>query len=150
MRTIGLAIVFFAGCSSSSSGSPPSLYGNWIQDGASGNTGQALTLRNDKTYTFSDIVVTSSKTANSEVEKGHFVDNGDSLTFTPEQWSCQQPDPPTTVKYTLGEGTLALANPQRIVSYKANTEPTATDVNITIGCFDQHGAFTPSPLAPVH
>ena len=148
MRKIGLLIVFMLGCSSSEGGDKASLYGDWIDEGTNGGFGLALTLRKDGTYTWSHIVVVSPSLANVEIETGRFTAVGDQFTATPEQWSCARPDPATTARYTLSDGALVLATPAAIISYKANSAP-AKAINVAIGCFDAHGAFAASPLAPV-
>jgi hypothetical protein len=154
MRSIGFAAASLVGlltaCSSSSSSQPPSLYGNWDYIDSAGTAGNGLTLKSDGTYVVSRLVLTSSTSANAQVESGTMVVTGSTIAFTPQNWSCEEPkDPPYTATYQLTNGGLEVTLPGLVIAFQVNTSPVATNFTLATGCFPQSGGFVPSPLSPV-
>jgi hypothetical protein len=154
MRSTGIAapslIALLAACSSSSSSQPPSLYGNWDYIDGAGTSGNGLTLKSDGTYVVSKLALTSSTSANAQVETGTIDVTASTIKFTPQRWSCEEPtDPPYTATYQLTNGGLELVLPGAVITFQVNTSPVATNFALVTGCFPQSGGFVPSPLSPV-
>lgn len=152
MRTVvGLGVLLVAACSSSSGGGPPSLYQDWLYTDSSGNSGIAATFRTDGTYVVSDLVITSSASANAEVETGTFTAADTALAMTPTENSCTGPDAAYSLGYSFQGSSLEIAQPSGVLLMQPNTTSPGSigSFAITIGCFDSAGNFTASPLAPV-
>jgi hypothetical protein len=149
-RWIGLSFALIACGSSSGGGGPPSLVGNWIYIDSTNTAGAALDFKSDGTYVHAQLSLTSTTSADAQVETGTYTSTGTSFTATPKQWTCPGPDPVATLNYSFQNGQLVLSAPQGIITFQPNTSSGfMSSFQITNGCFDRTGTFTPSPLAPV-
>jgi hypothetical protein len=101
-RWWGLLPLAFLGCSGSSNSSSP-LDGNWGSVDAYGS-GAGFVIRSDGTYTFTVVDLTSNAQgqaeAYSQVEAGTFTSTSNTITFTPNEWTCPSPDPVYTLSRT--------------------------------------------------
>jgi hypothetical protein len=141
-----IALLLLTGCSSGSSG--PTLVGSWIFQPAQGPSG-GFTFKGDGTYSFIELSLTSSNTANAEGENGTYADDGQTLTLTPKESSCPGPDPVRSVSYAFSNGDLVLSGSTEADSYVPQPSTATSSFSITLGCFDGSGNFTQMPLAPV-
>ncbi len=147
MKSLCLLLpVALLACSSSA---PPSVFNTWYYSAPGSATGYGLTLNRDYTYVASTFAVTSSASGNAQVEKGTYSATATALTFTPTEWSCEQPtDPPYTVQWKEVGNSFEVAYPSGIIVYQVDTAGVSS-VAITYGCFDTNGNFFVSPLTPV-
>ncbi len=149
---MSLLLTGLIACSSSSRSNTaePSLNGNWMYVNAAGTAGTGISFKPDGTYVGFTLALTSSASANAEVETGNFVAKNGAITLTPEEWTCPGPDPVSTAKYSFNSGSLTIATSSGIVSLKPNNGPASDTFAISYGCFDaKTGAFKRAPLAPV-
>jgi hypothetical protein len=140
-----------AACSSSSGGGPPSLYQDWLYTDSSGNSGIAATFKSDGTYVVSDLMITSSTSANAQVETGTFTASNGSLAMAPKEDSCPGPDAAYSLGYSFQGGNLEIVQPSGVLLMQPNTTSPGSigSFAITIGCFDGSGNLKASPLAAV-
>jgi hypothetical protein len=145
----GLALLV-AGCSGGggSGANKNPLQGNWLYTASSGGEVEGLTFNGDGTYVTSILHLTSSTAANAEVETGTYSFGSDTLTETPQQWSCTGADTASTLSYTLTGGDLDVTAASGVVSLVPASEPVSQSFTLTIGCFS-NGVFTAQPLANV-
>lgn len=146
--SIVVGAVMVAACSSSSGGGTPSLYQTWAYVTADGSAAAGATFTSDGTYLFQELTLTSSTTANDQVEEGSFTISGSTITATPKQWTCPGPDAVYTLGYSFQGGNLVLAQPAGTIVMQPDTA-TASSISITNGCFASSGSFTTAPLATV-
>jgi hypothetical protein len=152
MKTIAIAsLLALAACSGGSSGSgQPSLYGNWMYVDSQGTAGVGVSFKSDGTYVLYQLSLTSSSSALAEIETGTFTVSGNTITSTPEQWSCTGPDGVSSVSYSFSGNDLVITTASGIVSLQPDNATASDSFVITIGCFDgKTGAFTKQPLAKV-
>jgi hypothetical protein len=138
-----LLLLVLAGCG----GNAPSLVGNWIY--VNGSSGIAATFRDDGTYVASKLALTSSASADAEIETGTYMAADGTLTTIPQQWTCPGPDPVTAVSYSLDGVDLQVSSPSGVLVMSPNSTPASSNFALTFGCFDSSGSFTPQSLAPV-
>jgi hypothetical protein len=138
-------VVVFAACSSS----PPSLDSTWEYADSASESGNGLTLKSNGTYVSSILSLTSSTSANAQIETGTFKLSGSEITFTPQQWSCPEAtDPPYSAGFEQNGDTLTLSYSSGAIAYQLDTS-TASTFALSDGCFLQDGTFIASPLAAV-
>ena len=123
------------------------LEGNWLFEASDGLTGIGLTFNGDQ-YTGYVMGLTSSTSANAEVETGSFLTSDTQIVFTPREWSCPGPDSIYVMPYALANGSLAITSGATVVVFQRNLASPATNFVITTGC-TQTGTFVPMPVAPV-
>jgi hypothetical protein len=92
--------------------------------------------------------LTSSTSANAEVETGSFLTSDTQIVFTPREWSCPGPDSIYVLPYKLANGSLAITSGATLIAFQRNLASPATNFVITTGC-TQTGTFVPMPVAPV-
>lgn len=144
---LGIALTMVA-CSSSTEQSP-SIYGDWLYASADGKSGVSLTFKQDNSYVFSRLLLTSETSAEAEVETGTFTDSGSTITFTPKQWTCPGPDPVTSVGRSFAGGNLLFSLPSGLITLKPNNSTgDGTAFAVVYGCF-KAGTFVKADLAPV-
>jgi hypothetical protein len=147
MKTLLLLVV--GGCGSSSSFSNR-LVGDWLFTNADGSGGVALTLKADDTYVASILTTTSASSLDAQVEDGNYSSASTTITFTPTKSSCPGPDPADTESYSFAGANLVIAGGSTVITFAPNNAPSSTTTAVlTAGCFDNTGAFTASPVAPV-
>src|SRR6185295_3373010 len=93
MKWIGTVLLLGAiGCGGGGDPTPADrLQGNWLFADADGLTGVGLTFDGSDYVAFL-MGLTSTNTANAEVERGGFDASTTQITFTPREWSCPGPD----------------------------------------------------------
>jgi hypothetical protein len=151
--TIGLVAwgAVLAGCGGGTmKPSNEHLSGEWLFVFPSGERATALSFKSDGTYSTTQIDVPTPTSRDQEVENGTYAATDTSITFTPTAWSCQGPDPVTTLPYAFVGGGLQITEPSGAVVFIVDTEPPlASSVTVQTGCFSANGAFTQSPVAAV-
>jgi hypothetical protein len=151
MRNVVIAFAFGAiamGCGGSSS-PEQDLIGNWLYATSTGSTGIAVTYKTDGTYVAAELVLTSSNTADAQVETGTYTATASELTSVPTEWTCPGPDPAGTASYSFSGGDLLISSSSGIISLAPNTAPASSTFILTYGCFQSDGSFVTAPLAPV-
>jgi hypothetical protein len=150
MRTLILlaGLVSIVGCGGSSSPGDR-LVGNWLYVASSGNAGIAADYSSNGTYVAALMVLTSTTTAEAQVEKGTYSVSGDQLTSVPTEWTCPGPDAIDTATFSFSGSDLLISTSSGVIALTPNTAPVDTSFVLTYGCFDSSGNFTASPLAPV-
>lgn len=147
VSTLALALVV-AGCSSSSSSAPPTLYsGQWIYE--SGAEASGYSFAEGGQYTGVVSVGTSETTANVYKETGVFAQTATQITFTPHESSCTGVYPAYTDQYGFKGDVLLLSSASGTTSYMINPDQVTANVSIVYGCFAADGTFTAHPIAPV-
>jgi hypothetical protein len=149
MRTAIVVVVLVGLCGCGSKTPQESLVGSWLFTSADGSGGIGVTFNADGTYGAVTLVLTSTASADTEIEKGTYSATASSLTSMPTQWSCPGPDSISTVSYSFAGGNLVLTSPNDIVTFAPNNATSGSTIALEIGCFDANGAFTAEPLAPV-
>lgn len=158
MRLATLFLVLMAGCGGGSSASSR-LDGQWQYD-QSNTSGLTLTFNADGSYLSQRIQITNvvndssgnpvSVMAQDEEERGTFVDNGTSVTFTPAEYSCPGADPASTLTYAFMGSNLVLSTPGAVVTFsRSPVSPPGVTYAIATGCFASDGSFTAQALMPV-
>jgi hypothetical protein len=142
---LGLAAMGCGGVSSPQQ----DLIGDWIYIVNNGSSGAAVSYKADGTYVGSILVLTSTTTANAQVELGNYTATSNELTSVPTEWTCPGPDPASTVSYAISDGHLVVSTSSGIISFAQNTAPASTTFTLTYGCMKPDGSFVASPLAPV-
>jgi hypothetical protein len=113
-----------------------------------GTAGLGVIFNSDGTYTFTELELTSSTSANAQIETGTFTVSGATITATPKEWSCPGPDAVYSLSYSFQGSSLNLSQPSGIIILQQNTS-TASSGAIAIGCIDSSGNFKAEPLAAV-
>ena len=124
------------------------LEGNWLFQTSDGLAGMGLTFNGDQ-YTAYVMELTSSASANAEVETGSFLTSDTQIVFTPREWSCPGPDSIYVLPYGLASGSLTITSGATLIVFQRNVASPATNFVITTGCSSQTGTFVPMPVAPV-
>lgn len=142
------------GCASDATSAPLTLQNNWAFTTPDGYAGTGLTITKENTYAFSTVSQTGPNALNAEIERGTVAIAGNSITFTPEEWTCQEPtDPAFTATFQIQGDTLTLGLSSGVIVFKLNTTPagggSSTGLVLTNGCFLKNGTFVRSPLTPV-
>jgi len=123
------------------------LEGNWLFESSDGLSGMGLTF-NGAEYSGYVMELTSSTSANAEVEKGTFLTSDTQIVFTPREWSCPGPDSIYVMPYKIENASLAVTSGATVIVFQRNLASPATNFVITTGC-SQTGTFVPMPVAPV-
>jgi hypothetical protein len=123
------------------------LEGNWLFETSDGLTGMGLTFDGAQ-YTAYVMELTSSTSANAEVETGSFLTSDTQIVFTPREWSCPGPDSIYVLPFKLANGSLLITSGATLVVFQRNLASPATNFVITTGCTET-GTFVPMPVAPV-
>lgn len=128
---------------------PQTIQGSWVYVNDTGVRVDGFTFNPDGSYSYARLVVTSSSSANAELETGIYKDDGAAVTFTPQKWTCPGPDPIVTVGRTFNSaGSLVFSFSSGVITLKPNNAPPSESSTIAYGCFGK-GTFTRAPLAPV-
>jgi hypothetical protein len=131
-----------SGCGSSS----PSIYNSWIYVNGGGTAGFALDFKQNGTYVSQTLELTSSTSADVQLETGTFAISGSTITFTPQDWSCADlNDPPYSATYTLTDSSLEVAGPTGLTVLHVDSSAGTNNFTEVIGCFTA-GVFTESTL----
>lgn len=148
-KALGIAPLVALAVACSSSKSTPSLTGtSWVYE-SSGGTGIGLDLADDGGYELSQISVTSSTSGNVEVEKGTYSIDGNSISFTPKEWSCEEKtDAPYTATFAQSGDSLDVGFSWGAVLFQVDASSGAEFAD-TLGCFLTDGAFVAEPLEPI-
>ena len=141
----GLVLAGMVGCGGTSHQN--SLIDTWIYD--SGDSAIGLTFDTDNTYSAQVLVLTSSTTANDQVETGTFTKTTSEITFTPKKFTCPGPDTIYTLSYQINGNGLTLVTADGALFFTRDMSPDTTNARITFGCFLDDGSFVAMPLAPV-
>lgn len=142
-----LALTCVMACGSPAS--TPTLVGNWIYVDPAGSTGIAVDINDDGTYVIADMTLTSSNSADAQVETGSYTATSSQINALPQKWSCRGADPGITVDYTFQDGNLLLSLQSGLVALQPNTATATTAFKITYGCFSSGVGFTPEQLLPI-
>lgn len=143
-------LVALIGCGDDSKTPQEKLVGGtWVFSNSSGSAGLDLIFNADASYSVQLLELTSTTTANDQVETGVYSASDSKITFTPQKYTCPGPDPIYRVAYTFNGESLALLFADGVIAFERYTGPAATNFTLTFGCFQDDGSFVPSPLAPV-
>jgi hypothetical protein len=143
-------LVSLAACGSSTP-AEPSIDNTWIFTNSAGTVGAALTI-NGSTYVAQKIALTSSTSADDQIETGTITVNASTLDFIPSQWSCaafMPVDAPYSDGYTLTASGLTLSNSTGFTAFHVDTSGASSNFTSAIGCFLTNGTFQVSPLENV-
>jgi hypothetical protein len=144
---IVLAALGLAGCGEVDN-TPPALIGSWLAPGADQSSGSSITFRSNKSYTGSVIAVTSTTTANVEVETGTFSVSGQTIAFVPNEATCPGPIGRYSLTYAVNGDMLLVTTGSTILTFTRLPDQDPSSIAATLGCFS-NGAFTAHELAPV-
>ena len=145
-----LLLAVLAGCDGSTGGGAPSLDGTWLYTDSTGAIGQTVTYNGDGTYTFQVLELTSTTTADVEIENGTYTTSGGVITTTPAEWTCPGSDPVDSCSFEVQGESLIVSAPTGAIVYQRTSPTQPSDIAITFGCFLGDGTFAPSPLGPVN
>jgi hypothetical protein len=155
MGRAGWIAVFFAvvcGCGGGSSSTADALVGDWIFQPTT-DSALAVTFKGDGTYVQQTLQLTSTNSADDEIEGGTFTADGSTLKQTPTKWSCPGPDPISSVSYTVTSTQLTVIAGANVFSLArtnfSSSGGSPMGAVLTTGCFDSNGTFTPAAIAPV-
>jgi hypothetical protein len=142
-----VCMMLAAGCSGGAH--QTTLAQNWIYTSSDGTRGVALDLTSDGTYVFAILALTSSTSAEAEVEYGTYTAANDVLSLTPEQFSCSASDPPYQVGYSFQNGNLLLSISTGAIVMQPNPDTVDQSFTLQFGCFSSAGAFSAMPVQAV-
>jgi len=125
---------------------PSALVGSWVF-GYPGQQSFVLTFANNNIYEF-DILLILSSSIEEVKTTGQYSVSGCSLTFLPEQSTCDVPMATTTGTFSIANGTLELCQPGMCTTYSANSDG-GLGPNVTAGCSMSNGPFVAQPLGPL-
>lgn len=150
MRLILLAAlgVVTVGCGSPE-GPAQRLNGTWIYIAADNSVAVGATFSPDGTYVLQEMSLTSTNSADDEIETGTFSATDSDITTVPQQYSCPGPDPATTVAYDFSGSSLQIVSSSGITTLGRDTAQPSSMFSLTLGCFQSDGSFVAQPLAPV-
>ena len=144
---LGGLLLAVVGCGGSSS-PEAQLAGTWTY--INGYSGIGLTFSTDSTYVAQVLQVTSSTSAEDEIEKGVYSVSGNDIIWTPQEYTCPGPDPVYTTPYSFSGGNLVVVTPgnSAVVTFSRDTSSGSGNESLVFGCF-QSGSFAQQSLAPV-
>jgi hypothetical protein len=148
MRKLLLVVVVLVGCGSKTP--QESLVGDWLFQNADGTSGLGVTFNGDGSYVLADLAVTSSTSANAEVEKGTYTATDTMFTMVPSQWTCDGKDTSSTETYKFSGSLLVVSDSSGVVTLAPNNGPSTGTFAVTLGCFDASNNFTAHPLGPAN
>ena len=147
-----LAILGLLGCGGGGSSPANALVGDWVFEPTT-DSALAVTFKGDGTYVQQSLQLTSTNSAEDEIEGGTFTADGSTLTQRPTRWSCPGPDPITSVSYTVTTTQLTVvAGANVFILSRANFSSSGGSpmgAVLTTGCFLQDGSFSPQGIAAV-
>lgn len=151
-----LAMTLSVGCASETASTPLTVQNSWVYTTEDGSRGTGLNIKADNTYAVVKVAVKSSN-ANSldtQTEAGTVAIEANRMTFTPEQWTCQEKTyAPYTGIFQLNADSLSVAFSYGTILFKLNTTAAGSGASsglvLTNGCFVGGGAFVRSPLTPI-
>lgn len=117
-----------------------SIYGDWLR--SSGALVQGVTFETDGTYSTRTMQIVSPMAVNQQVETGTATIEPYSFSLVPSKWSCPEPSEPSYYEYSLDEHTLLVSG----TPFERNDAAPDARIIVTLGCFDEDGAFTEYPL----
>ena len=148
--TLAVLLATVAACGGGSSETPQQrLIGQWLYTNSSGSAGIDITFNTNTTYTAQILQLTSTTSANDEIEDGVFSTTNTEISFTPQKYTCPGPDPVYSLAYTFNGDSLLLSYSTGAVAFSRNTTPAATNFTAAFGCIQSDGSFVVSPLAAV-
>lgn len=129
-------------------GCGPSLEGNWI---FSDNTEALAFDIVDGGYAISELLQTTSGAFDAIVEVGTITSTGTTLSLTPRELSCRQPDPPYSLNYQFNGSDLVVDFSFGIVAFAPNIASASSSGSggsgLVFGCIID-GGFVEEPLGP--
>lgn len=150
-----LFVALTSGCAAAIPLPPKGLDGTWLYvngtgvGSGQGNAGEGLTIRSDGTYVISSIVLTSSDSADVQLEAGNFALDGNTAQVTPTQTTCAGfAFPAYSATFDLNGDQLTVATAYGVTVFERDTAISNVSFSDTFGCFEKSG-FVPQPLAPV-
>jgi len=147
---LGTLVGMVMSCGGDDSQTPQErLVGSWVYSNSSGSTGIDLKFGSDANYSVQLLQLTSTTSANDEVETGIYSATDSTITFTPQKYTCPVPDPTYTLTYNFNGDSLAMLFSSGAIAFTRYTGPASTNAALTFGCFQSDGTFFTSPLAPV-
>jgi hypothetical protein len=146
--TFAVLLVAAAACGGGSETPEQRLIGKWLYTDASGTRGLSVQFDADSTYTLATMQLTSTTSAEAQVETGVFAATGTQITSTPQMYTCPGPYPGYQVSYHFNGDSLVVTYSTGVMAFSRNTAAPASNVVVTYGCF-QSGAFVAAPLAAV-
>ncbi len=148
--TLAVLLAAVAACGGGNSETPEErLIGQWVYTNSSGSTGIDVTFNTNATYTLQVMRLTSTTSANDQVETGIYSATENELTFTPQKYTCPGPVPVFTEGYSFNGDSLSMLFSDAVLVYSRSTTPAATNFSISFGCFQTDGSFVQAPLAAV-
>jgi hypothetical protein len=139
-----------AECGGGSSETPQQrLIGQWLYTNSAGSAGADITFNANATYTAQILQLTSTTSANDEVETGIFSTTDTEITFTPQNYTCPGSYPVYSLAYTFNGDSLLLSFSTGAVGFSRNKYPAATNFSLAFGCIQSDGSFVVSPLVAV-
>ncbi len=148
--TFVVLLAAVASCGGGSSETPQQrLIGQWLYTNSAGSAGVDITFNTNATYTAQILQLTSTTSANDEIEDGVFSTTDTEITFTPQKYTCPGPDPVYSVTYSFNGDSLLLSLSTGATAFSRNTNPASSNMTIGFGCIQSDGSFVTSPLVAV-
>jgi hypothetical protein len=148
--TLAVLLAAVAACGGGNSETPQQrLIGQWLYTNSAGSAGMDIAFNTNTTYSAQILQLTSTTSANDELEDGVFSTTDTEITFTPQKYTCPGPDPAYSVTYNFNGDSLVLSLSTGATAFSRNTNPASTNFTATFGCFQSNGSFVASPLAAV-
>lgn len=149
MRTliVALGVALISGCGGGSETPADRLTGFWALQ-VNTNCGYALTFADGTKFERDISCILTNGTVGLEAVAGAYVADGDQLTTTAALSSCPNETKVIVSTYTIAGDELSVSDPGGVVVLVRMPKPSG-GVAATYGCYDQAGAFTPNPVAPV-
>ena len=148
--TLVVLLAAAASCGGGNSETPQQrLIGQWLYTNSTGSAGIDITFNTNATYVAQILQLTSTTSANDEIEDGVFSTTDTEITFTPQKYTCPGPDPVYSMTYSFNGDSLLLLLSTGATGFSRNTTPAATNFTLAFGCFQSDGSFVASPLAAV-
>ena len=148
MSRLGLVVLVLGvlGCGGSSS-PKDRLVGDWLFIDAAHGGSIGVTFSNDGTYV-AWATRAPSGPSNASMERGNYDATDNSVKNSPTEWTCRGSYPTYTETYSFSGQSLVVVDVTGLITFVPDNAP-APMADLTLGCFDMNGNFTPSPFAPV-
>lgn len=129
-------------------GQSSGIDGQWLMVSDDVKCLTALTFDNDLKYEVDDLCELDDGTMAQQVEIGTYKLNGDKISFTPTGSTCKDADRNVDdAKYDFIDGKLRMLFDEGVILLeRLKSDGNASPGEVTFGCFDDEGAFTPTPL----